>query len=90
MPVAIRADRLTKRFGELVAVDEVSFSVEEGEIFGFLGPNGAGKTTTIRMLTGVLSPDEGSVEIRGIPMQRDPVRAKMQMGIIPGKRPVLI
>ena len=83
MPAAIRADRLTKRFGELVAVDGVSFSVEEGEIFGFLGPNGAGKTTTIRMLTGVLSPDEGSVEIRGIPMQQDPVPAKMQMGIIP-------
>ena len=83
MPPAIRADRLTKHFGTLTAVDGISFSVEEGEIFGFLGPNGAGKTTTIRMLTGVLAPDAGSVEIRGISMQHDPLHAKMQMGIIP-------
>ncbi|HPX73144.1 MAG TPA: ATP-binding cassette domain-containing protein, partial [Methanoregulaceae archaeon] len=62
---AIEIERLTKRFGTYAAVDDISFSVREGEIFGFLGPNGAGKTTTIRLITGVLTPDAGSVRIRG-------------------------
>ena len=74
---------LTKRFGAIIAVDDISFSVPEGELFGFLGPNGAGKTTTIRMLTGLLAPDAGHVSIGGIDVQKDPIGAKMQMGIIP-------
>ena len=65
------------------AVDEVNLSVKEGEIFGFLGPNGAGKTTTIRLLTGVLTPDTGTVRINGIDIHRHPLDAKMQMGVIP-------
>lgn len=79
----IRVERLQKRFGSIAAVDDVSFDVESGEIFGFLGPNGAGKTTTIRMLTGFLIPDSGDVFIRGVNMRESPIRAKMKMGIIP-------
>ena len=80
---AIEIERLTKRFGTYAAVDDISFSVREGEIFGFLGPNGAGKTTTIRLITGVLTPDAGSARIRGIDIHRHPIDAKMQMGVIP-------
>ncbi len=80
---AIQANNLCKSFGSVKAVDNVSISVEEGGIFGFLGPNGAGKTTTIRMLTGVLTPDEGTVRIRGIEIHRHPLTAKLQMGVIP-------
>ncbi|MGZ7115781.1 MAG: ABC transporter ATP-binding protein, partial [Halobacteriota archaeon] len=79
----IAVNGLTKRFGAITAVDDISFSVPEGELFGFLGPNGAGKTTTIRMLTGLLTPDAGNASIGGIDVQKDPIRAKMQMGIIP-------
>ena len=80
---AIEAGHLVKQFGAVTAVNDVSISVEEGRIFGFLGPNGAGKTTTMRMLTGVLSPDAGTVHIRGIDIHRHPLDAKMQMGVIP-------
>jgi ABC-2 type transport system ATP-binding protein len=64
-------------------VNDVSITVQPGEIFGFLGPNGAGKTTTIRLLTGVLTPDAGAVTINGIDIHRHPLEAKMQMGVIP-------
>ncbi len=70
MPPAIRAEGLTKRFfqrGEVVAVDHLDLEVAEGEIFGFLGPNGAGKTTTIKMLLGLIFPDEGKAEVLGYP-----------------------
>ena len=65
MAEAVRVDELTRKFGDFVAVDRVSFSVAEGEIFGFLGPNGAGKTTTIKMLTGLLRPTSGSASVAG-------------------------
>jgi ABC-2 type transport system ATP-binding protein len=65
MPDAIRVDRLTRRFGDFTAVEDVSFDVPAGQIFGFLGPNGAGKTTTIRMLTGLLPPSSGGAEVGG-------------------------
>jgi ABC-2 type transport system ATP-binding protein len=80
---AIETGHLLKRFGGVTAVNDVSLTVREGEIFGFLGPNGAGKTTTMRLLTGVLSPDAGSVKINGIDIHRHPLDAKMQMGVIP-------
>jgi len=80
---SIEATRLVKKFGPVTAVSNVSLTVREGEIFGFLGPNGAGKTTTMRMLTGVLTPDSGSVLISGIDIHRHPLEAKMQMGVIP-------
>lgn len=79
----IAVNKLSKRFGAITAVDDISFSVPEGELFGFLGPNGAGKTTTIRMLTGLLTPDAGHISIGGIDVQKDPIGAKMQMEIIP-------
>ncbi|HUH78397.1 MAG TPA: ABC transporter ATP-binding protein [Methanoregula sp.] len=79
----IEADQLSKSFGPVRAVDNVSIAVKEGEIFGFLGPNGAGKTTTIRMLTGVLTPDSGSARICGIDIHKNPLEAKMKMGVIP-------
>lgn len=80
---AVEAKNLHKSFGAVTAVDDVSIVVPEGGIFGFLGPNGAGKTTTIRMLTGVLIPDAGSVTIFGTDVQKDPLAAKLKMGIIP-------
>ncbi len=80
---AIGAGHLVRKFGATTAVDDISLDVKEGEIFGFLGPNGAGKTTTIRLLTGVLTPDAGTVEINGIDIHRHPLEAKMQMGVIP-------
>jgi ABC-2 type transport system ATP-binding protein len=66
----IVVDHLTKKFGDFVAVDDVSFSVNAGEVFGWLGPNGAGKTTTIRMLLGLVAPTEGTAEILGHPLHR--------------------
>ncbi|MCD4785447.1 MAG: ATP-binding cassette domain-containing protein [Candidatus Eremiobacteraeota bacterium] len=80
---AIKVENLRKRFGNVVAVSNVSFSVEKGEVFGFLGPNGAGKTTTIRMLTGILTPDVGKVVIEGINLRENQIRAKMKMGVVP-------
>ena len=65
MKAVIEAKRLTRKFGNLVAVNGVDFKVYPGEIFGFLGPNGAGKTTTVRMLTGVIDPTEGTATIQG-------------------------
>lgn len=79
----IIAKELTKRYGEVLAVDQVSFSVEQKMIFGFLGPNGAGKSTTLLMLTGVTRPDAGSVEIAGYDLNRQPLKAKEVMGVVP-------
>lgn len=80
---AVEAINLKKTFGDVTAVDDVSITIPKGGIFGFLGPNGAGKTTTIRMLTGVLIPDAGTVKIFGTDVHKDPLTAKMKMGIIP-------
>ena len=80
---AIEAKSLTKYFGDFLAVDHVSFDVNQGEIFGFLGPNGAGKSTTIRMLTGVSTPTEGTANIMGFDIARQSVDAKSVMGIVP-------
>ncbi|BAI60757.1 ABC transporter ATP binding subunit [Methanocella paludicola SANAE] len=80
---AIEANRLTKYYGSLAAVDQVSFTVDEGEIFGFLGPNGAGKTTTMRMLTGVIRPDEGTGSIMGYDVVKENIRAKQARGVVP-------
>jgi len=79
----IEAKGLTKNFDGLIAVNNLNFSVYKGEIFGFLGPNGAGKTTTIRMLTGLLTPNSGEMFIDGINVRRNPIKAKMKMGVIP-------
>ena len=79
---AIEVQNLTKQYGDLVALDNVSFSVETGEIFGYLGPNGAGKTTTIRVLTGITMPTGGTVRIFGRDIVTDTIRARRQMGIV--------
>ena len=71
MSAAIEVTGLTKRFGDRTAVDEVTFTVAAGEVFGFLGPNGAGKTTTVRMLGGLLAPTSGSAAVAGIPVAGD-------------------
>jgi len=83
MPAVIHASDLTKVFGKSTAVDNVSFDVREGEIFGFLGPNGAGKTTTTRMLTGVIPPDAGTATILGHDIRSEPVQAKQGFGVVP-------
>ncbi len=80
---AVEVSSLTKCFGELVAVDHVKFEVEKGEFFGFLGPNGAGKTTTIRILTGVIKPDEGNVQVLGYDVLENSIEAKQLMGVVP-------
>jgi ABC-2 type transport system ATP-binding protein len=80
---AIEAKGLTKRYGDFLAVDHISFEVEKGELFGFLGPNGAGKTTTIRMLTGVSTPTQGEASIMGLNIVKESVKAKSLMGIVP-------
>lgn len=77
---AVVVDRLTKRFGSFTAVDEVTFSVGAGEVFGFLGANGAGKTTVIRMLTGLLQPTEGAARVAGYDVARDPELVKRAIG----------
>jgi len=80
---AIEVKNLTKQFGDLTAVNHISFEVKKGEIFGFLGPNGAGKTTTIRMLTGLTEPSEGTATIMGHDIRKEPFRAKECFGIVP-------
>ena len=80
---AIEARDLTKYYGNFLAVDHISFDVEQGEIFGFLGPNGAGKSTTIRMLTGISTPTEGTATVMGFDIIKHPVEAKSVMGIVP-------
>ena len=78
--VAVHADGLTRRFGEFVAVDHVSFEIPRGAIWGFLGPNGAGKSTTIRMLCGILTPSEGRADVLGFDVTRDPEQIKERVG----------
>jgi len=80
--IALRANGLTKRYGDLVAVDQLSFAVRRGEILGFLGPNGAGKTTALKMMCGLLRPDAGSVEIQGQPLTAGRGRSRV-IGVAP-------
>ena len=82
-PPAIEVRELSKRFGDVTAVDGISFTVAAGEIFGFLGPNGAGKTTTINMLTGLARPHGGEVRVGGIDCTRHLKAAQHLMGIVP-------
>jgi len=79
----IAVSGLAKRFGEVTAVESVTFDVQEGELFGFLGPNGAGKTTTINMLTGLARPDAGTIHIAGIDCSKNPKAAQHLMGVVP-------
>jgi ABC-2 type transport system ATP-binding protein len=83
MPAILEADNLVKTYGNHVAVDGVSFAVEEGEVFGLLGPNGAGKTTTISMLTGVLEPTSGTARIGGHDIRAEATEVKRINGLVP-------
>ena len=84
----IEAKELSKRYGDIVAVDDVSFSVGKGEVVGFLGPNGAGKTTSMRMLTGFLPPTEGTAVIAGHDIFEDPIAARRSVGYLPESPPL--
>ena len=80
---AIQTHGLTRRFGALTAVEDVTLSVAPGQFFGFLGPNGAGKSTTIKMLTGLLEPTAGTIEILGQPFTAGSLDLKRQIGVVP-------
>jgi ABC-2 type transport system ATP-binding protein len=80
--VRVEADALTRRFGDQLALDGVSFTISEGEAFGLLGPNGAGKTTFIRCLTGVLLPSGGEIRVNGTSPARDPGAVRAQLGFV--------
>jgi ABC-2 type transport system ATP-binding protein len=81
--VSLKVENVTKRFGEFTAVDDLSFAVRRGRVFGFLGPNGAGKTTTIRMIVGITGPDEGSIELFGRRMETE---LQDRIGYLPEER----
>ncbi|HJY90711.1 MAG TPA: ABC transporter ATP-binding protein [Candidatus Acidoferrum sp.] len=81
--IAIKTEKLTRRFGALTAVDEMDLQVVVGQFFGFLGPNGAGKSTTIKMLTGLLAPTAGRMELLGVDFAAHPVEVKRQIGVVP-------
>jgi len=83
MKAVIEAKKLTRKFGNLVAVDHLEFGVYRGEIFGFLGPNGAGKTTTVRMLTGVINPTEGTATIQGHDIRKEPLLSRTHIAVVP-------
>jgi ABC-2 type transport system ATP-binding protein len=83
--ITLRVSKVTKRFGDFTAVDDLSFDVRRGRVFGFLGPNGAGKTTTIRMIVGITVPDEGSIEY-GFLDGRDPASFMDRIGYLPEER----
>jgi ABC-2 type transport system ATP-binding protein len=80
---AIITSGLTRRFGEFTAVQDVNLTVAPGQFFGFLGPNGAGKSTTIKMLTGLLAPTSGSIQILGLDAIANPIEVKRQIGVVP-------
>ncbi len=82
----IRIEDLHKRFGDVVAVDGISFEAPDGRVTGLLGPNGAGKTTTLRMLYGLMRPDGGRIEVDGAEVSADPQAAQAKMGILPDSR----
>lgn len=88
MPSAIRTDGLTKYFGAVIGVEDLSLDVEQGEIYGFLGPNGAGKTTTIRLLLDLLRPTRGRAAVMGIDCHHASLEARRQIGYLPGELPI--
>jgi ABC-2 type transport system ATP-binding protein len=84
----VNVHNITKRYGNLVAVQNLSFRLERGDVLGFLGPNGAGKTTTMRVITGYMPPTKGSVDIEGVDIFDDPMRAKKLIGYLPENPPL--
>lgn len=86
----IEIKNLTKRYGDFLAVDDISFNVEKGKILGFLGPNGAGKTTTMRIITGFMPPSEGNVTISGYDVLDEPLLTKNKIGYLPETPPLYL
>ncbi|HHW76348.1 MAG TPA: ATP-binding cassette domain-containing protein [Xanthomonadaceae bacterium] len=84
----VRVEQLTRRYGELRAVDAVGFTLERGQVLGVLGPNGAGKSTTMRMLAGILAPDAGRIVIDGVDLLDQPRQAKRRIGYLPEQPPL--
>jgi ABC-2 type transport system ATP-binding protein len=79
----VELNNVTKRYDEILAVNNISLTLEPGEVFALLGPNGSGKSTTLKMLMGLLQPTSGSVKVLGIDVQKDPVAVKRQVGYVP-------
>ena len=86
--MSIQVNNLTKVYGTQIAVDAISFAINKGEIVGFLGPNGAGKSTTMKMITGYLQPDSGSVQVCGLNVQSHPIAIKKKIGYLPEANPL--
>ena len=83
----IKIKNLSKKFGHLTAVEDISFQVEPGEVLGFLGPNGAGKSTTMKMITGFLAPSSGEIEVSGFNVNNKPIEVKKRIGYLPEGAP---
>ncbi len=79
----ITFENVTKTYGNKRAVDDLSMTIEDGQIFSFLGPNGAGKTTTIKLMTGIVAPDTGVIKLDGVDIAKDPIEAKRKFGFVP-------
>ena len=86
--MSIQVTNLLKKYGEQKAVNNVSFSLQKGEIVGFLGPNGAGKSTTMKMITGYLQPDAGEIKVCDIAVDKDVMNAKKKIGYLPESNPL--
>lgn len=84
----IQVEGLTKKYGDRKAIDSLSFTINKGEVVGFLGPNGAGKSTTMKIITGFMSPTEGSVEVAGFDVFEQPIEVKKRIGYLPETPPV--
>jgi ABC-2 type transport system ATP-binding protein len=85
--MSIVVNHLVKKYGAQIAVNDLSFSLEKGEIVGFLGPNGAGKSTTMKMITGSIEPDGGTIEVNGINLSKDPIAGKRKIGYLAESNP---
>jgi ABC-2 type transport system ATP-binding protein len=79
----IKLENVTKKYGDVLALDKLNLNIRDGEFYGFLGPNGAGKTTTIKIITGLLEADSGNVTVDGINIKDDPIEIKRRLGFIP-------
>jgi len=86
--MSIKVSNLLKQYGDQKAVDNISFTINKGEIVGFLGPNGAGKSTTMKMITGYLEPDQGDIEVTGIRVNDHPLEVKKKIGYLPEANPL--
>ena len=79
----IKIENITKRFNDKLALDNISFNIDEGEVFGLIGPNGAGKSTLINIISGLMSPNNGTVEIDNMNIKKDSIKIKSTLGLVP-------